>query len=81
MVITASRALPGLPIMGWDVLITDAGPVILETNTTASWWFTHVWHAMTGAPSALLQIVIAWIEMREADLEQRPCTDLGEWGA
>jgi hypothetical protein len=66
MVITASRALPGLPVMGWDVLITDAGPVILETNTNASWWFTHVWHALTGTPSSLLQIVIAWIDMRDA---------------
>ena len=76
MVIAASRALPGLPIMGWDVLITDAGPVILETNTNASWWLTHVWHALTGTPSGLLQIVLAWIDMREAEAARRPARRL-----
>jgi hypothetical protein len=65
MVIAASEALPGLPVIGWDVLITDAGPVILEANASLSWWFTHLWHALTGTPSPLLQIVSEWLDLRE----------------
>jgi hypothetical protein len=72
MVITASQSLPGLPVIGWDVLITDAGPVILEANTTLSWWMIHIWHALTGAPSPLLQIALEWLEMREAADQRRP---------
>jgi len=67
MVITASQALPDVPVIGWDVLITETGPVILEANTSLSWWLIHLWHALTGTPSPLLQIVIEWIQVREAE--------------
>lgn len=34
LVLRAQASLPDLPTAGWDVAITDDGPVLLETNTT-----------------------------------------------
>lgn len=32
LVTTAQRAFPGLPSIGWDVAITDQGPLLIEGN-------------------------------------------------
>ena len=31
--VTAARAFPGVPIIGWDVILTNDGPVVLEGNS------------------------------------------------
>lgn len=64
----AAEALPGLPVIGWDILLTPAGPVILEANTSLSWSFIHLWHAATGTPPLLPEMVSAWLD----DWEKRP---------
>lgn len=63
MVLTASRALPGIPVLGWDVLLTENGPVILEANTGLSWRLMHLSHALTGEPSRLPQVIREWMKI------------------
>jgi hypothetical protein len=62
MVEAASQALPGLPAIGWDVLLTDDGPVVLEANTGLAWSFMHLWHAEARLPSPVLPVVRAWLD-------------------
>ena len=68
MVLAASRALPGVPVLGWDVLLTDCGPVILETNTGLSWRLMHLRHAITGAKSALPALIERWLAAPSSSL-------------
>lgn len=61
MVLEASRALPGVPVVGWDVLLTAEGPVILEANTGLSWHLMHLGQAVWGQDSCLPEIVREWL--------------------
>lgn len=63
-VLQASRALPGLPVIGWDVLLAEGGPVVLEANVALSWDMIH-WSHPTDEPSPLVAVVMNWVEMRE----------------
>lgn len=36
-VLAASLALPGLGLIGWDVALTDNGPVLVEANAGSNW--------------------------------------------
>lgn len=62
MVIAASRELPGLPCIGWDVLLTAEGPVILEANCGLSWRLIHLRHALLGERGHLPDLVSEWIK-------------------
>ena len=61
MVLSASSAFPNVPLLGWDVLVTDEGPVILEANTGLGWDLLHAWHNSAGVPSTVLPVVMAWL--------------------
>jgi hypothetical protein len=61
MVLSASRAFPRTPVLGWDVLLTDEDPVILEANMGLGWDLLHTWHNRVGAPSSVLPAVMAWL--------------------
>lgn len=37
MALRAMAALPPLPLVHWDVILTDAGPVVLEGNSGGNW--------------------------------------------
>lgn len=58
--VTAARALPGLPLIGWDVILTSEGPVILEGNSAND--LVVVMWAEEGAPYSppLLPLLRRW---------------------
>ena len=58
--VTAARAFPGLPLIGWDVILTSDGPVILEGNSANDLLFL-TWME-EGAPDAkpLLPLLRRW---------------------
>jgi len=37
MVLHAMKALPPLPLVHWDIVLTPAGPVVLEGNSAGNW--------------------------------------------
>jgi len=63
-VVAGAAAFPGLAAIGWDVLLTDNGPVVLEANVALSWRFIHLPYAASGLPSPLPAIVDGWIAHR-----------------
>ncbi|CDK97805.1 protein of unknown function [Magnetospirillum gryphiswaldense MSR-1 v2] len=62
LVEAGSRLLPDLPVIGWDVVLSDRGPVVLEANTGLSWNFIHLWHGSKKAASPLMPLVLAWLD-------------------
>lgn len=62
--VKAARAFPGLPLIGWDVILTRDGPVILEGNS-ASDLLVVTWME-EGAPDAapLLALFRRWSAAR-----------------
>jgi hypothetical protein len=38
----AMRLVPGVPLAAWDVILTSAGPSILEGNTSGNWILTRL---------------------------------------
>jgi hypothetical protein len=59
-VVKAARALPGLPLVGWDVILTSDGPFVLEGNSANDLLFLK-WME-EGAPDAplLLPLFRRW---------------------
>jgi hypothetical protein len=57
----ARRAMaltPGLTLVNWDLILTDAGPVILEGNTAGDWILTTLAHR--GEAASLTPILEEW---------------------
>ena len=56
----AAQAFPGVPIIGWDVILTKDGPVVLEGNNGTD--FILIDWAAEGAPDAvpLMQLLLRW---------------------
>jgi len=64
-VLTSCRAFPGRPAIGWDVVLTDAGPVVLEANTSLSWLGLHIAGLETDVAPVLLKVLAGWIDAQE----------------
>jgi hypothetical protein len=64
--VTAAQAFPGVPIIGWDVILTDDGPVVLEGNSGTD--LLVVTWAAEGAPDAvpLMQLLLQWATVQGA---------------
>lgn len=62
--VTAAQAFLGVPMIGWDVILTERGPVLLEGNSAVD-WLVLAWMA-EGAPDAppLLQSFRRWADAR-----------------
>ena len=60
--LTATAPFDGLPSIGWDVVLSDAGPVILEGNAHTDW--LYILRVAEGAPDAppLLPLLRRWAE-------------------
>lgn len=73
--VRGSQAFPGLPAIGWDLLLTPEGPVVLEANWGLSWFGVHLRHLLTGEPSGLPALVPGWIDRAgaRARLRRRAC--------
>lgn len=58
--LAASEAFDGLPSIGWDVVLSDSGPVILEGNAHTDW--LYIQRVAEGAPDAppLLPLLRGW---------------------
>lgn len=67
-----STLLPSLAVIGWDVLLTDCGPVILEANSRLSSLMINLWSDATGTPSPLPPYVEAWMEAAESGALDSP---------
>lgn len=65
MALTAAAAFPGPPVIGFDLLLTRAGPVMLEANWGLAWSGMHLMHFQTGLESALPHAICAWLDRVE----------------
>jgi hypothetical protein len=59
-VIAAAELVPELPVINWDLIITAAGPVILEGNTCGDWILTNFANAPTGEITPLVDLLQRW---------------------
>lgn len=62
MALRAANAFPGLPVIGFDLLLTADGPILLEANWGLAWFGLHLTHLLTGRTSELPAILDAWID-------------------
>lgn len=62
MALRGSVLFPGLPVVGWDLLLTEDGPVMLEANWCPSWMGMHLGHLQTGTPSPLPDVLLGWVD-------------------
>jgi hypothetical protein len=60
MLSRASVTLPGIPVIGWDIVLGQDGPVILEANTGISLFRAMLWHFENQIPSPILATLEAW---------------------
>ena len=60
MVIRASAIMPATPLIGWDVLLGQQGPVILEANTGVSLFRAMLWHFEKQVDSPLPAMLENW---------------------
>ncbi len=73
MCLAAGAALPGIPMIGWDVLLTSEDLVVLEANTGLLWRLMHLRHALDGTASELCGIIRQGIEAADAgSARERP---------
>lgn len=56
----ASQLLPGTPLIGWDILLGPAGPVILEANTGISVFRSMLRHFEQGTTSPVPVSLLRW---------------------
>ena len=56
----AHRSMPDVPTLGWDVAITDAGPVIIETNSTYDVDILQVTHQRGFKPALAAALGCNW---------------------
>lgn len=64
-VLTGAKALADHPVIGWDVLLTDRGPVILEANTSLSWNYLHLRQAQNGERATFIWLFMEWLDYAE----------------
>jgi hypothetical protein len=57
--LTAAAAIPPVPVISWDVVPTDAGPMILEGNSMGSWLLANFGRRGRNAAS-LLPVLAEW---------------------
>jgi hypothetical protein len=57
--LTAAAAIPPVPVISWDVVLTDAGPMILEGNSMGSWLLANFGRRGRNAAS-LLPALAEW---------------------
>jgi hypothetical protein len=62
----AMAALPGLPMVTWDVIPSSSGPVFLEGNSAANWLLTNLPRLQRMERTPLPALLEAWAAMRAA---------------
>jgi hypothetical protein len=62
----AAAAVPPLPVISWDVVLTDAGPMILEGNSMANWLLANLARSRDWNATSLLPLLAEWESAAEA---------------
>ena len=60
LVISAMALFPGLPLVNWDLIVTGAGPVILEGNSCGDWILTNLSCALGWDRAPLGPLLCRW---------------------
>lgn len=58
--VTAAAAVPPVPVISWDVVLTDTGPMILEGNTMGSWLLANFGRFRGRSAGSLLPVLAEW---------------------
>lgn len=66
LVVSAMALFPGLPLVNWDLIVTEAGPVILEGNTCGDWILTNLSRALGWDTVPLGTLLCRWARAAEA---------------
>lgn len=56
----AAAAVPPVPVISWDVVLTDAGPMILEGNTMGSWLLANFGRMRGRKAASLVPLLAEW---------------------
>ncbi|MEC9345400.1 MAG: sugar-transfer associated ATP-grasp domain-containing protein [Pseudomonadota bacterium] len=67
----AHARFDGVVCIGWDVILTAAGPVILEGNVMLGWMLPNLWHLETGTSSPMAGLLAQCVRHDNAR-DQRP---------
>lgn len=73
----ASDVYDRVPAIGWDVILTVDGPVILEGNVSLNWMLSNLWYLETGMHSPMAATLLRWPAAMQRSGE--PATD--DWQA
>lgn len=65
LALRAAEVFPGIPVIGFDLLLTADGPMLLEANWGLAWYGLHLTHLLTGRASDLPALLGAWIDRVE----------------
>jgi hypothetical protein len=60
MVVRAMALFPQLPLVNWDLIVTETGPVILEGNTCGDWILTNLSCALGWDRVPLEPLLCRW---------------------
>jgi len=59
----ATETIPGLPLINWDIVPTQAGPVVLEGNSRGSWILTNLPASDGLTAAALIPLLARWAKL------------------
>lgn len=60
MVLKAAAIVPPLPLIHWDLILTDSGPVILEGNSMGNWILASLPGHMSLEMCELVPLLASW---------------------
>lgn len=58
--LAAAAAIPPLPVISWDVVLTDAGPMILEGNSVCNWVLVNYGRTCGADADSLVPLLAEW---------------------
>ena len=59
--LVAAAAIPPLPVISWDVVLTDAGPMILEGNSMGNWLLVNFGRFRGVGAGSLVPLLAEWV--------------------
>ncbi len=59
-VLKAAEIVPDLPLVGWDIIPGETGPLILEGNWGLHWLLSHLWHIESGQIPISARALLDW---------------------
>ncbi|OYQ37177.1 hypothetical protein CHU95_02180 [Niveispirillum lacus] len=62
LALDAADHVPDIPLVGWDIVPTPAGPVILEGNVHIGACWADLSYWLVGRPSPMAGVLHAWLE-------------------